>query len=86
MKVTRRTVTGWCSDDLELDDDLVVALRHDVEVDVGEEEALLGVGVLDLLNAPAHGRHAEDGVRLDLDRLGELVVLDLVVALETRLR
>ena len=68
--------------DLELDDDLVVALRLDREVDVGEEVALLGVGVLDLLHAAAHGRDAQDRVRLDLDGLVELVVVDLVVALE----
>ena len=69
-------------DDLELDDDLVLARVHDLVGDVGEEEALLGVGVLDLLHAAAHGRHAQDRVRLDLDRLVELVVLDLVVARE----
>src|ERR1019366_3442585 len=69
-------------DDLELDDDLVLARAHHVVADVGEEEALLAVGVLDLLHAPAHGGHAQDRVRLDLDGLVELVVLDLVVALE----
>ncbi len=68
--------------DLELDDDLVVALRVDREVDVGEEVPLLGVRVLDLLHAAADGRDAQDRVRLDLDRFLKLVVLDLFVAFE----
>ena len=67
--------------DLEFDDDLVLPLRNDGVVDVGEEVALLGVGVLDLLHAAAHGRHAEDRVGLDLDGLVQLVVVELVVAL-----
>ena len=73
---------GRVLDDLELDDDFVVALRFDLAVDVGEEVTLLGVGILDLLHAAAHGRHAQDRVRLDLDRLLELVVLELLVAFE----
>jgi len=68
--------------DRELDDHLVVALRLDRALDVGEEVALLGVGILDLLDAAADRRDAEDRVGLDLDRFLELVVLDLAVALE----
>ena len=67
--------------DLELDDDLVLALRLDRVLDVGEEVALLRVGVLDLLHAAAHGRHAEDRVGLELDGLVQLLVVELVVPL-----
>ncbi len=52
-------------DDLEAHHHFVVALVIEREVDVGQEVTLLGVGVLDLLNAPPHRGDAEDGVRLD---------------------
>ncbi len=71
---------GLVLSDLELERHLVFPLRSDLVVDVSEKEALLGVSILYLLNATAHRRHAEDGVRLDLDGLVQLVILDLVVA------
>src|SRR6185369_9923548 len=69
-------------DDLELDEDLVLALRHDFERDLGEEEALLGVEIADFLDAAADRGVAQDRVRLHLEPFEELLVVDLVVALE----
>ncbi len=66
--------------DGELDDDFVVALRDDLEGRFGEEVALLGVEVADLLRGAAKGRVAQDGVGLDLDAFVQLLVFDLVVA------
>ena len=69
MKVTRRTLTGSCSMMMNLTDDLVVLLRDDLERRFGQEVALLGVEIADLLHAAAERRVAQDRVGLDLDRL-----------------
>ena len=84
MNVMRRTVTGSCSVILNLTMTSLSRCGSTALVDVGEEVALLGVRILDLLHAAADRRHAEDRVRLDLDGLLELVVLDLAVARRTR--
>ncbi len=80
MIVTLLTRHRLVLSDRELDDDLVLPLGLDLVPDVSEEVTLFGVCVLDLLDAPAHRRHAQDGVLLDLHGLAELVALDLVVA------
>jgi hypothetical protein len=70
--------------DGELDDHLVVALRDDLVRDLGEEVALLGVFIAELLDAAADGGVAQDGPDLDLDAQGldEILLLDLLVARE----
>ena len=46
----------------------VAPLRDHLARDLRQEVALLGVHVADLLDAAAHGRLAQDGVVLDLER------------------
>ena len=69
MNVMRRTVTGSCSMMLNLTMTSLSLLRDDLERRLGEEVALLGVDVADLLNAAAERGVAEDRVGLDLDAL-----------------
>src|SRR5262249_46395545 len=68
--------------DGELEGDLVLPLRFDLVADLGEEVALLGVLVAELLHAAADGRVAQDRAGLDLDRerLGEVLAVNLAVA------
>ncbi len=68
--------------DGELDVHLVLLEREHLVGDLGEEVALLRVLVAELLDAAADGGVAEDGAALELgaERLGEVVLVDLVVA------
>jgi hypothetical protein len=49
--------------------------------DLGQKEALLDVLVLNLLYVPFHRGDVENGVRLDVDDVFEVVLRQLVVAL-----
>ena len=69
-------------DDFEEDVDFVVLAGRDVERRLGQEISLLGVQIADLLHAAPERGVAQDGVRLGLDALLQLLGLDLVVALE----
>ncbi len=68
--------------DGELDVHLVLLEGEHLVGDLREEVALLGVLVAQLLDAAADGGVAEDGAGLELgaERLGEVVLVDLVVA------
>jgi hypothetical protein len=49
---------------------------------LGEEEALLDVGLLDLLDVGLDGAEVEDAVELEVEDLVDVVELDLAVALD----
>jgi len=66
----------------QLDDDLVVLLRDDLALYLGEEVALLRVQIADLLDAAGDRGRAQDGVLAELDPLLDVLVVDLVVALD----
>ncbi len=83
MKVMRRTVTGSCSLIGELDGDLVLLEGEHLVGDLGEEVALLRVLVAELLDPALDGAVAEDRAGLEIgaaERLGEVVLVDLLVA------
>jgi hypothetical protein len=63
-------------------DHRVAALRDDLARDFGEEKALLRVHVADLLDPAAHGGLAQHRVVFDLDRLEQLFVVELEVAVD----
>ena len=65
--------------------DLVVRPLLEAVADLGEEVALLDVLLLDLLHVLADGGEVEEGERLQLDRVLQVVLGELVVALDARL-
>ena len=60
----------------------VVLLGNDLGLGFGEEVALLRVHIADLLDASLDRRLGENGVLFDLDGLLQVVVVDLVVAVD----
>jgi hypothetical protein len=68
--------------DLEEDFHLIVLLGDDLARRFGQEIALLGVLIADLLDAALNRRVADDAVFLDLDRFGQIFSIDLGVAFE----
>jgi hypothetical protein len=72
--------------DMEAQEHFVALLRDDFALDLGEEVALLGVLIADLLHGASHRRLAQHGAGLDLDLFLEVVAVDVRVAVELDLR